>query len=137
MLSATATCLGCTAYSFKLSTLSNVVSNITSAVELGRHSVLTFTSISPGICPARPSSPSLIPALTCSFSSHASSSFNFHKITCFTIIIAPYLFFYSYPEIVLCHTPLRLFYYHKCVIKRKSDILQHKLHLISCSWKTS
>ena len=48
--------------------LSKVVSSIRSAVEEGRPLMLTCTSTRPGTLPARPSSPSLMPALTAAFS---------------------------------------------------------------------
>ena len=41
----------------------------------------------PGICPASPSRPALIPALISVFSSSVKESFNCHKITCFTIFL--------------------------------------------------
>ena len=48
-------------------------------------------SIRPGIWPARPSKPALIPAFTDSFSSPCISSFNCHKIICLGKIKETYL----------------------------------------------
>jgi methionyl-tRNA formyltransferase len=65
---------------------SKALSSITSALEVESPSVCTSMERSPGMRPARASSPSLMPALAAALS--ATSSFNCHKMICFTICIS-------------------------------------------------
>ena len=89
-------------YALSASASVNVVSSMTSTVDVGKPLILTFTSISPGIFPASPSRPSFIPTFTFYFSSVVSSSFSFHNITCLTIYLSLLLYqFLSFKHCML------------------------------------